>query len=100
MTASNEDAQLTVNARSVLKPLFDQICSYYESKNGKRSDVPTIDNVVDVLNDKVHELSQFFHELDKNKNKKKDIDGEGYVSVCTQKESNKNRCYVSSNGLH
>lgn len=83
--APSKDRSAGVGIRSKLKPIYDQICDLNMS-------------CIDVMNEKIHKINQFFHDLDINRNKKQD-DGAKYVSVCTQKETSRGRCYVSSNGL-
>jgi hypothetical protein len=39
------DTQQPTDARSRLKPIFDQMLSLYESKHGTHSDMPTLDSV-------------------------------------------------------
>lgn len=50
------------------------------------------------MNDTIHDVSGFFHRLEEKK-KSKGNDNSKYITVCTEKESSRNRCYVSSNGL-
>jgi SWIM zinc finger len=92
------NTQQQTDARSRLKPIFDQICSLYESKHATHCDMPTLDSVVDAMNNKIHDVNRFFCELDIKKTDRQN-DKENYISVCTQKESSRNRCFVSSNGL-
>ena len=58
------------NVRSTLTPLFDQICNLYESESARHTDMPTIDSVIDVLNEKICDVNHFFNGLDKEKDKK------------------------------
>jgi len=74
------------------------MCELYESKDGGHPDMPTIDCVVDFMNDRIHNINEFFHELHNSKNRKRN-DDEKYVSVCTGRETSRGRCFVSSNGL-
>jgi hypothetical protein len=92
------NTQQQTDARSRLKPIFDQICSLYESKHATHSDMPTLDRVVDAMNNTIHDVNQFFCELDKKKTERQN-DKEHYISVCTQKEPSRNRYFVSLNGL-
>lgn len=87
-----------VNVRSRLAPIIDDICSLYESKKARHSDMPSIEIVVDFLNETVHNINGFFIGLDKNKKNTRNNNAE-YVSVSTKEETSRGRCFVSSNGL-
>lgn len=58
-----EVCERRIDHRAVLEPLFEQLMSLYESEDADHPDMPSIDNVVDVIQGKIHDLNKFFMKL-------------------------------------
>ena len=93
-----EVGQSRISQRSVLKPLYDQLLSAYESKDADHPGMPSIDRVINAMQDTIHHVNDFFMKLRNRPGSDKQSDKE-YISVCRQQEKSRKRQFVASNGL-
>jgi hypothetical protein len=77
-----------VNVRSILKPLVDQLCDLYENENARHRDMPTIDGVVNVMNETIYNVNHFLNELDKKKKRRNNTKHESVQTKKSRAEAN------------